>query len=407
MHPKQLSAQVVLKYLPDQVVLKYLPGRVFLPTVRQVSLPDSVAGLIGRLDSVFGQGCYFGACESAREALSQGRMVRSNRMPQGGTVNDDSTVATDLSDGKPGVLSALGHCCAALAATPRRLLRPRRPDETFLSRVRSAPLPPARGVVRLTALPQARMSAPTAIVAEGVRSLGHLPMAMGAFLIEHPQARFLVDPALCAGVHDRVLPGLPFPVGMLVSPDKPVLGLADALAARDLSGDDIDFTLATHLHWDHVSGLLELPDSVELRVPAIEYEWATSGEVAPYGVVRAPLRGRAIGNLELDGPPVLTFTRSHDLFGDASVLLVDLPGHTPGSIGVLLAVDDGTRVLLAGDAIWNTLQIRLIREKAPMPGQLFDADRDRAFETIQRLHALPEGIEVIAGHDFDAVLARA
>lgn len=313
----------------------------------------------------------------------------------------------DLADGRPRTLTALAHCCLALAATPRRLLRPRRPDREFLAGLEPAPAPRARNTVRLVSLVQARTSAPTAIIAEGARSLGTLPMGMGAFLIEHPRARFLVDPALCAGVHDRVLPGLPFPVGMLVSPERPVLGLDDALAGRDLTGDDIDFTLATHLHWDHCSGLLELPDSVELRVPAREYEWAMNGPIAPYGVVRAPLRGRSVRHIELDGPPVLTFSASHDLFGDGSVVLVDLVGHTPGSIGVLLAVDDGSRVLLAGDSVWNTLQIRMIREKAPMPGQLFDADRDRAFETIQRLHALPPDIEVVASHDFDAVLARA
>ncbi|NEW37279.1 MBL fold metallo-hydrolase, partial [Nocardia cyriacigeorgica] len=86
---------------------------------------------------------------------------------------------------------------------------------------------------------------------------------------------------------------------------------------------------------------------------------------------------------------------------------VDLAGHTPGSIGVLLAVDDGSRVLLAGDAVWNKLQIELIREKAPMPGLLFDADRDATFATIHRLHALPDGIEVVAAHDHDAVTALA
>lgn len=311
-----------------------------------------------------------------------------------------------VTEGRPGALSTLARCCAAVAATPGRLVRPRQPDTAFLAGLHSAELPPARNTVKFRSLIQGRMSAPTTIVAEGVRSLRELPMAMGAFLVEHPRARFLVDPALCADVHRRVLPGLPFPVGLLVSPDKPVLGLDDALAARDLTGAQLDFVLATHLHWDHVSGLLELPDSVELRIPAIEYEWAMSGPQAPIGVVRAPLRNRSTGNIELDGPPVLTFPRSHDLFGDGAVILVDLAGHTPGSIGVLLAVDDGTRVLLAGDAVWNTLQIKLIREKAPMPGQLFDADRDDAFRTIQRLHALPGGIEVIASHDYDAVAAR-
>ncbi|QDP83928.1 MBL fold metallo-hydrolase [Nocardia otitidiscaviarum] len=301
----------------------------------------------------------------------------------------------------------MARCCTALAATPARLLRPRRPDADFLAGLEVADPATPRATVTLRALIQGRMAAPEIIVAEGVRSLRELPMAMGAFLVEHPRARFLVDPALCANVHERVIPGLPFPVPLLVAPEKPVLGLRDALAARDLSGADIDFVLATHLHWDHVSGLLELPDSVELRLPAVEYDWAMHGEHAPIGVVRAPLRDRAVGSLELDGPPVLTFPRSHDLFGDGAVVLVDLAGHTPGSVGVLLAVADGTRVLLAGDAVWNRVQVRLIREKAPMPGQLFDADRDAAFRTIQRLHALPDGIEIIASHDYDACAARA
>jgi glyoxylase-like metal-dependent hydrolase (beta-lactamase superfamily II) len=305
------------------------------------------------------------------------------------------------------VLRTLVSCCAAVAATPARLLRPRQPDARFLASLTSAPVPPARAAVRLRALPQSRTGAPLTIVAEGVRSLRSVWTVYGTFLVEHPRARFLVDPGMCADVHQRVLPGQPFPLALLTNPQRPVLGLADALATHEVDVADIDFVLATHLHWDHVSGLLELPESVPLRVRASEYDWAMSGLHAPYGVVRTPLRGRSFAPLELDGPPVLTFGASHDLFGDGAVVLVDLAGHTPGSVGVLLAVDDGARVLLAGDAVWNTLQIKLVREKAPMPGQLFDADRDRTFETVQRLHSLPAGIEVVASHDFDAVMARA
>jgi len=66
------------------------------------------------------------------------------------------------------------------------------------------------------------------------------------------------------------------------------------------------------------------------------------------GGVRDSLEGRTTIDYELDGPPVLTFTRSHDLFGDGSVVLVDLAGHTPGSVGVLLHTSAGP-VLLAGD----------------------------------------------------------
>ncbi|MGW5386662.1 MBL fold metallo-hydrolase [Nocardia sp. NPDC003963] len=313
----------------------------------------------------------------------------------------------DSAEGRTRTLPTVLRCCAALAATPARLLRPRRADTGFLARLESAPLPPARASVELTVLEQGRMSAPTMIVAEGVRSFGQVPMVMAAYIVEHPAARFLVDPALCAHVHRRVLPGLPFPIPSLVAPDEPVLGLADALAARDLDPAAIDFVLPTHLHWDHISGVLELPASVPVRLPSDELRWALDGPHAPVGVVRGPLQGRPLEPLELDGPPVLTFARSLDLFGDGSVLLVDLAGHTPGSIGVLLATRGDRRVLLAGDAVWNRLQVELIREKAPMPGQLFDADRDIAFETIHRLHALPGGIEVVAAHDYEAVAALA
>lgn len=299
------------------------------------------------------------------------------------------------------------RCCTALAATPPRLLRPRRPDRALLAGITLADAPPARAEVRLTALTQARTSAPEILVAEGVRSLREVPMTYAAFLVEHPRARFLVDPAMCAEAQRRVLRELPFPVPLLVGPEKPVRGLADALAAVGMTGDDVDFVIATHLHWDHVAGLLELPGSVPIRLPGIERDWAMDGPRAPLGVARGPLLGREFDTVELDGPPVLSFARSRDLFGDGSVLLVDLAGHTPGSIGVLLAVDDGTRVLLAGDAVWSNLQVRLLREKAPMPGLLFDADREAAFATIHRLHALPAAIEIIAAHDHAAVVARA
>ncbi|MFC4373957.1 MBL fold metallo-hydrolase [Nocardia halotolerans] len=298
-------------------------------------------------------------------------------------------------------------CGVAAAGTPARLLWPRGADAELLAGIESIPPPAAGNTVELTALMQAELSAPTAIVVEGARSLCSTRLTMSAFLVRHPAATFLVDPAICAGVHDRVLPELPLPVQLLVAPDKPVRGLNEVLAPHDLSGADIDFVLPTHLHWDHVAGLYELPGWVPIRVPGVEYRWAMAGPHAPVGVARGPLRGREFDLYELDGPPVLTFPRSHDLFGDGSVLLVDLAGHTPGSVGVLLAVDDGTRVLLAGDAVWSTGQIDLIRETAPMPGELFDADRAAAFATVHRLHALPDDIEVIPGHDRAAVAARA
>jgi hypothetical protein len=91
-----------------------------------------------------------------------------------------------------------------------------------------------------------------------------------------------------------------------------------------------DFALPTHAHWDHICGLLDFP-GLPVHLHRTEREWVNAGPVAPVGGVRDSLRDRPLIDYELDGPPVSTFTRSHDLFGDNSIILVDLSGHTPGS----------------------------------------------------------------------------
>ncbi len=197
---------------------------------------------------------------------------------------------------------------------------------------------------------------------------------------------------------------LPTPLRLFVAPDRPVTGLADALQRIGRDVDDVDFVLPTHLHWDHVSRLLELPPKVAVQTRPVERDFALNAGGPPLGVARAPLRGRRFDTYDLDGPPVLTFERSHDLFADGSVVLVDLAGHTPGSVGVLLNLDGDRRVLLAGDAVWHRLQVRLLREKAPFPGQLVDDDRDAAFAGVHRLHALPPTIELIPSHDRAAAI---
>ncbi|MEV6426122.1 MBL fold metallo-hydrolase [Nocardia sp. NPDC051463] len=315
----------------------------------------------------------------------------------------ESTDWTDAELGRAKPLPTLLACCGALAATPARMFRPRRPDKGVLASISDAGLPFARASVRLTALTQTGQTAPTALIAEGVRDPRHLRLGMTTFLVEHPKARFLVDPAVCADVHERVLPQLAKPLQRFVAPEKPVIGLADMLGRVDVDVADIDFALPTHLHWDHVSGLLELPASIPVSTNAVEHDWALAGPVAPLGVARGPLLGRTFQLYELDGPPVSTFTRSHDVFGDGSVVLVDLPGHTPGSVGVLLAVDDGSRVLLAGDSIWHGLQATLLRGTAPFLGRIIDHDHEgAAFDTIHRLHVLTNEVTVVASHDHGA-----
>jgi glyoxylase-like metal-dependent hydrolase (beta-lactamase superfamily II) len=286
-------------------------------------------------------------------------------------------------------------CCGAILGLATGALRPRRPDARFLASLTDAGLPKAAATVSVSPLRQVPRSVPTAFIVEGRRIPRRIENSLASFVVTHPKATFIVDPGVCVNVGERAVAQLPAVVRASVRPGADIVPTVTALAEQGYAS--VDFALPTHAHWDHVCGLLDLP-GVPVHLHKTEHAWATTGSVAPTGGVRESLEGRATLDYELDGPPVLTFTRSHDLFGDGSVVVVDLTGHTPGSVGVLLHTADGP-VLLAGDAAWHTYQVDDIRQKSSYPGGLVDEDRDEAFLTLHRLHAVKDRVTVIPTHD--------
>jgi glyoxylase-like metal-dependent hydrolase (beta-lactamase superfamily II) len=282
----------------------------------------------------------------------------------------------------------------------RGSMRPRRADERFIRSVVDAGLPGSSATVTITALPQVPRSVPTAAIVEGTFSPRRIDNAMTSFVVTHNEATFVVDPAICVDVEERAIAQLPAALRVAVHPPTDVIPTVAGLAQLGLS--PVDFALPTHAHWDHICGLLDFP-GLPVHLHRTEREWVSTGPVAPVGGVRDSMRDRPLIDYELDGPPVSTFARSHDLFGDGSVILVDLHGHTPGSIGVL-AHTQGGWILIAGDAAWHELQVENVRQKSGYPGVLVDEDRDEAFRTLQRLHLARHAVRVVPTHDHQAVL---
>lgn len=291
------------------------------------------------------------------------------------------------------------ECCAAVVGSLSGAVRPRRPDQRFLRSITDAGLPEARQSVVVTALAQIPRAVPTAAVVEGRFSPRRIANALTSFVIRHPQGCFVVDPGFCLDAERLAIAQLPRVLRAAVRPPADTIATVTALRARtDLP--ELDFALPTHAHWDHVCGLLDLP-GLPVHMHSTEHKWISAGPTAPVGGVRDSLRDRPIVRYDLDGPPALTFPRSHDLFGDHSVVLVDLAGHTPGSIGVLAHTARGW-ILLAGDAAWHHLQIDQIRQKAAYPGNLADDDRDETFRSLHRLHLARHSVTIIPTHDHDA-----
>lgn len=293
------------------------------------------------------------------------------------------------------------QCCTAAAGLVRGVMRPRRIDQRFIRSIVDAGLPDPRGTVAVTALPQAPRSVPTAMIVEGMFKPARIENALTSFIVKHPEATFIVDPAVCLNVEQRAIAQLPAVLRPAVRPPADTIPTITALT-RLPETPQLDFALPTHAHWDHVSGLLDMPD-LPVHLHRVEKDWIGSGPVAPVGGVRDSLHDRPVIGYDLDGPPVLTFTRSRDLFGDNSVILVDLAGHTPGSVGVLAHTTRGW-ILIAGDAAWHELQIEKIRQKSSYPGGLADEDRDETFRTLHRLHLARHTVAIVPTHDHQAAL---
>lgn len=300
----------------------------------------------------------------------------------------------------PGCLTEAGAyavVAGAGAATVGRLLRPRRPDPAEQP-VRDAGLPPAEASVRLRPLVHSTWRAPAPLIAEGdFRAPRGLPMAFVTWVAHHPRATFLIDPAVSSSGSSSAQ-ALSAVGRRILAPPRATRGLGELLEENDVAPDSIDFAVATHLHFDHVDGLLDLPD-LTLRFARPELDPPPNRPRRLLGAPTAPWLPGRIDPLDLTGPPLATFDASHDLLQDGSVLVVALPGHTPGSVGYLVHVGEGRRILLAGDAVWAARQIRRQRQKAPLPGWMVDHDRTRTFATIRRLHALSSDITVVPAHD--------
>ena len=76
--------------------------------------------------------------------------------------------------------------------------------------------------------------------------------------------------------------------------------------------------------------------------------------------------------------PLKKLKQSFDLFDDSRIVTVDLPGHTPGSIGLMVNLEHN-RFLIASDAL--SLERNLERDEIPK-----NAQPKPSFEIIQRIN---------------------
>ena len=227
-----------------------------------------------------------------------------------------------------------------------------------------------------------------------------LVTGLAAFLVEHPEGRVLVDAGVARNVREH-LETTPLLLRTLasLSVKSPTI---DALAAQGLSPKDLRAILLTHSHWDHVSGLEDLRE-VPVWITPEELAHARSDDEG--GKLYRQLEAQGpfqLHELAFDGSAYGPFATSHDFFGDGAVVVVPMPGHTPGSVGVFVNLPSGKRLLIIGDTSWTKEGVDWPAEKPWLARRMVDFDPAGVREQLVLLHQLQRAnpdLTIVPAHD--------
>jgi glyoxylase-like metal-dependent hydrolase (beta-lactamase superfamily II) len=217
-----------------------------------------------------------------------------------------------------------------------------------------------------------------------------------AFLVEHPMGNILIDTGLGEKI-DEQFREIPFYLRGAFAYEK------EATAKAQLEKEKIDFKflLITHIHFDHVSGLVDFPSK---EIWALPEEIAFKNTATPPAVLQSQVNSPDIKWRPYSLYPTnfMGFKENFDIYGDQSLVIVPLRGHTLGSIGVIVTLSSGKKIFLIGDTVWRKKGIDLKRGKFWLSSKLVDNDANQTLKLINKLHDFqnehPE-IIIMPSHD--------
>jgi glyoxylase-like metal-dependent hydrolase (beta-lactamase superfamily II) len=161
-------------------------------------------------------------------------------------------------------------------------------------------------------------------------------LTVGCYLIRHGEQLMLWDLGLPGALKGAALTANGDMSAMVTRT------LVDQLADLGIEPGDIDIVGVSHFHFDHIGQLPDFP-AAKLYIGKSDWDLLTQSE-KPAFVDPTPFAHWISG-----GGKVEPVARDKDIFGDGSVMMFDMPGHTPGHHALLVRLADRGPVLLSGD----------------------------------------------------------
>lgn len=177
-------------------------------------------------------------------------------------------------------------------------------------------------------------------------------------------------------------------------------GLEPKLRALGIDARAVGKAVISHLHFDHIGGIAAIPQA---QLLVSEAEWRHLRE-DPHperdfilkGHIEIPgARWHPMAFTPTDDPVLAPFGGVVDVMGDGAMLLLPTPGHTAGSLSMLIRDGGRPPLLLVGDLTYDV--DRMLADHLPGTGDP-EMLRD-SFAKVRALkHALPD-LVILPTHD--------
>ena len=161
----------------------------------------------------------------------------------------------------------------------------------------------------------------------------HKDLTASCYLIRHGDAYMLWD----AGLPKAMLNHVPDPKQGLDA--TLTVTIVDQLAKLGVKPEQVGIVGISHEHFDHTGQAGDFPGAKLLM---------GKGDIDDMRGPNAD-RGAPLTHWLKDGGAMEPVTGDKDVFGDGSVVMLDMPGHTPGHHSLLVKLAHKGHILLSGD----------------------------------------------------------